>query len=396
MKKAYLLLMLALLFCVASFIPASAAAPYFKLNIDHPMELPIDDPREFDVYVSVSNFSAPVNGIMSYNVYLGYPSDLVFVRGETLNPDENGAYPPFENSHSSKPGNYIYMGGVYFYDIEKDTQLYKFTFKLSNTAMAGDKTYEWIGTATEGIYGMVNGQTYEPFKDGEIIMPDLTFKIVNPSVRYGDVNDDGSVDPLDVAILSRYVANWPGYSVNEAAADVNIDGSIDPLDAAILARHVANWPGYLTLPYKMPIADQPHIATNTSDGPAISVGSITGKAGDRVVIPISLENNSGIIVMRLSVDFDNKALRLLKVEDQGKLNGSMHPPVSDSPCILLWADPFSSVNNTFSGKIVDLHFEILEDVVPGESKVTVTYGPNDIFNKDLELVSFEVEMTMRK
>ena len=63
----------------------------------------------------------------------------------------------------------------------------------------------------------------------------------------GDVNGDGSVDTLDRLTLSRYLANWEGYTldqINLSGADVNSDGSIDTLDRLILSRHLANWSGY--------------------------------------------------------------------------------------------------------------------------------------------------------
>lgn len=72
------------------------------------------------------------------------------------------------------------------------------------------------------------------------------------SVLTGDVNSDGTVDSLDRLILSRYLANWEGYSadiINMDAADVNNDGAVDSLDRLILSRHLANWSGYETLPF---------------------------------------------------------------------------------------------------------------------------------------------------
>ena len=65
--------------------------------------------------------------------------------------------------------------------------------------------------------------------------------------QIGDVNGDGSVDTLDRLTLSRYLANWDGYTIDDINAigvDVNCDGSIDTLDRLILSRHLANWAGY--------------------------------------------------------------------------------------------------------------------------------------------------------
>ena len=57
---------------------------------------------------------------------------------------------------------------------------------------------------------------------------------------YGDVNNDGTVDDLDVINLYRYIAKW-NVTVNEKAADVVPNGEINDEDAIQLARYIANW-----------------------------------------------------------------------------------------------------------------------------------------------------------
>ena len=71
------------------------------------------------------------------------------------------------------------------------------------------------------------------------------------AVVIGDVNGDGALDNLDRLTITRYLANWDGYTeadINMVAADVNQDGSVDNLDRLILTRHLANWEGYEELP----------------------------------------------------------------------------------------------------------------------------------------------------
>ena len=71
------------------------------------------------------------------------------------------------------------------------------------------------------------------------------------AVIIGDVNGDGAVDNLDRLAITRYLADWDGYTeadINMAAADVNNDGSVDNLDRLALTRHLANWEGYEELP----------------------------------------------------------------------------------------------------------------------------------------------------
>ncbi|MDO4743408.1 MAG: GH25 family lysozyme [bacterium] len=68
---------------------------------------------------------------------------------------------------------------------------------------------------------------------------------------YGDVNSDGCVDPLDLMVLTRYVAGWQGYDliVNKANSDVNCDSQVNSVDVIVIARHLANHSGYSKLPY---------------------------------------------------------------------------------------------------------------------------------------------------
>lgn len=65
----------------------------------------------------------------------------------------------------------------------------------------------------------------------------ITGDITNP-VLYGDVNDDGLVDSLDVTILKRIVLRKYTGSYNAEAADVNADKALDSFDVTILKGFV--------------------------------------------------------------------------------------------------------------------------------------------------------------
>ncbi len=64
--------------------------------------------------------------------------------------------------------------------------------------------------------------------------------------NYGDVNNDGAIDTLDVIVFSRYLANWTGYydEIYGKNSDLSGDETLTSLDAVILARRLANWSGY--------------------------------------------------------------------------------------------------------------------------------------------------------
>jgi len=71
-------------------------------------------------------------------------------------------------------------------------------------------------------------------------------------VNYGDVNGDGTVNNLDRVVLTRYLADWEGYTediIDMFASDVNCDGVVNALDRVILTRHLADWDDYADIPY---------------------------------------------------------------------------------------------------------------------------------------------------
>jgi len=57
----------------------------------------------------------------------------------------------------------------------------------------------------------------------------------------GDVNGDGLVGAADVVTLRRYLAGWPGVTIDESAADVNGDGAVGAADVIVLRRYLAGW-----------------------------------------------------------------------------------------------------------------------------------------------------------
>ena len=96
----------------------------------------------------------------------------------------------------------------------------------------------------------------------------------DPSTRItGDVNNDGVVDPTDVAYLRRYLARWDGYVINEENADINGDGEVDPTDVAFLRRHLARWEEYLVLREQEP--EPPEVLYSVTDIKAIDASAVS-------------------------------------------------------------------------------------------------------------------------
>lgn len=59
-----------------------------------------------------------------------------------------------------------------------------------------------------------------------------------PEFTYGDLNDDGSIDAIDFALLKKVLLGDTSLEVNLAAADVNEDGDVNAIDFAILKSYL--------------------------------------------------------------------------------------------------------------------------------------------------------------
>lgn len=58
--------------------------------------------------------------------------------------------------------------------------------------------------------------------------------------KYGDVNEDGSVDLLDVLVLKKYL-NDNSRTINMINADVNGDAAVDQTDVSVLLKYIARY-----------------------------------------------------------------------------------------------------------------------------------------------------------
>jgi hypothetical protein len=74
-----------------------------------------------------------------------------------------------------------------------------------------------------------------------IVAPGTLTNAKDSSLRYGDVNGDGSVNSTDYALMKRYILG----TINEfpvqyglVAADVNADGSVNSTDYALMKRYI--------------------------------------------------------------------------------------------------------------------------------------------------------------
>ena len=60
-----------------------------------------------------------------------------------------------------------------------------------------------------------------------------------PSCLGGDVNNDGSVNSIDAALILQFVAGLLDTLTCLDRADVNVDGLVNSIDAALVLQFVA-------------------------------------------------------------------------------------------------------------------------------------------------------------
>lgn len=129
-----------------------------------------------------------------------------------------------------------------------------------------------------------------------------------------------------------------------------------------------------------------------TDTPTIYVGEVTTSENEANVA-IYMSGNPGIVAAKLSVDYDSDNLELVGVTNGGILQGFLHgDQLSENPFVLLWEDSLANENHTGDGTLATLTFRAKGDAVRGkEAAITVSYEPNDIYDKALNNVTFTTE-----
>ena len=125
--------------------------------------------------------------------------------------------------------------------------------------------------------------------------------------------------------------------------------------------------------------------------PTITVETVESTAGaQNVAVKVSLTDNPGIIAAKLKITYPADMLELQYVEDTELLSGWATKPnyEDDNPAVFAWEDGLATENNTASGTILVLVFYVKAESGEGIAEITLTAEEDDIYNSDLEKVSF--------
>ena len=203
------------------------------------------------------------------------------------------------------------------------------------------------------------------------------FELTAPFTRIYALGDD----ELDVN----------GGYVDIAYAD-GAEGRVDLADA-IITGYNPNAAGMQTLTVQVGSGSATYDVqvVNSINLPTIRV-DVKNKAiiGQEITASILIENNPGLISLKLAIDYDPTKLELVRVETADAFADAISfGPQTATPFIANWVDALNP-NQTTNGVFVKLIFKVKDDAVEGPTPITVRYNADDLFNYDFEPVLFNV------
>ena len=123
--------------------------------------------------------------------------------------------------------------------------------------------------------------------------------------------------------------------------------------------------------------------------PTLVVKKVTAKAGDKVEVPISLQNNPGFLGMVVNIQYNEDALTLTEVSNGSLLEGYMFTPPKNmkSGCNAAWniTDIPEDIDD---GEILVLHFKVSDKTHTGTYSVSVSCL-NDAYDESFHAFSFD-------
>ncbi len=116
--------------------------------------------------------------------------------------------------------------------------------------------------------------------------------------------------------------------------------------------------------------------------PTMTVGTVYGKVGEQIEVPVVVSNNPGFTAATLTFVYDNEALKLDEVVTGADFDAS----TTMAEKFVWLAKNDVKANGTF----VTLKFTVLKGVDGESTPVSVTYAEGDICNYNEEDVNFQV------
>lgn len=120
----------------------------------------------------------------------------------------------------------------------------------------------------------------------------------------------------------------------------------------------------------------------------ITIGKVSGNTGDTVIVPITIEDNPGIIAITISITYDSSALQL--IED---LPGNViySHEIQDHPSKnLIRLVTLESLDRKNNGTLISLKFKIKPKTKAGLTEISIKYSSGDFCNWKLHRIMPEI------
>ena len=124
----------------------------------------------------------------------------------------------------------------------------------------------------------------------------------------------------------------------------------------------------------------------------LNIGNIEGTIGNKVTVPITINDNPGIISLVAEISYDNSALNFIGVNKSADFwkSATMTPggDLNAQPYRIIWYDGLAKSDFTEDGTLAELSFEVLKT---GSHTIELSISSSDTFNNSFVKVPFEVK-----
>ena len=111
--------------------------------------------------------------------------------------------------------------------------------------------------------------------------------------------------------------------------------------------------------------------------------------GETFIVPVRIENNPGLVSLKLSLQYDDTVLELVSAEEQDFSTVS-YGPTEKVPFVINWLDTIHP-DNTTNGVITNLTFRVKESVSAVSTLLQISYDSEDVYNAAWESVGFSTQ-----
>ena len=172
-----------------------------------------------------------------------------------------------------------------------------------------------------------------------------------------------------------YTITWTSSDENIVKLSSKISTNSSPSVTA-----TAKAGGQVTIKAETTIGAKKYAAEKTifvtvpeSPSASITIVPVCGKAGEKVRVPVILENNPGFADLSIEIDYDSAVVELTDVQPNNEVGGNFTPAQNYTvrPYVLNWVNDEN--NNLFNGVLAILTFTIKQDAPLGSYPITVDY-----------------------